>query len=149
MVFITTFNNISFISWLSVLLVAETGLPRENHQPAVSHWQTWSNNVVSSTPCHEQGSNWLAINILSHLTIYIYLYFSIDHIHRFYFYKMYYNLSNICNFRQIYLILMRFLDKIQKTENLRDQSVHLYLEVNSQGLDHKVVCFFFICWKKI
>ena len=64
---------------------------------------------------------------------------------RFYFYIMYYNLSNICNFRQIYLILMRFLDKIQKTENLRDQSVHLYLEVNSQSLDHKVVCFFFIC----
>jgi hypothetical protein len=29
----------------------------ENHQPVASHWQTWSNNVVSSTPRHEQGLN--------------------------------------------------------------------------------------------
>ena len=47
MVFNATFNNISVISWQSVLLVEETGVPRENHQPAVSHWQTLSNNVVS------------------------------------------------------------------------------------------------------
>ena len=33
MVFNATFNNISVISWRSVLLVEETG---ENHQPAVS-----------------------------------------------------------------------------------------------------------------
>jgi hypothetical protein len=33
MVFDTTFNNISAISWLSVLLVEETGVPRENHRP--------------------------------------------------------------------------------------------------------------------
>jgi hypothetical protein len=26
-----TFNNISVISWQSVLLVEETGVPRENH----------------------------------------------------------------------------------------------------------------------
>jgi hypothetical protein len=32
MVFKTTFNNISVISWRSVLLVDETGVPRENHQ---------------------------------------------------------------------------------------------------------------------
>jgi hypothetical protein len=31
MVFNTTFNNISVILWQSVLLVAETGVPRENH----------------------------------------------------------------------------------------------------------------------
>jgi hypothetical protein len=30
MVFNTTFNNISVISWLSVLLVEETGVPGEN-----------------------------------------------------------------------------------------------------------------------
>ena len=30
MVFNTTFNNISTISWWSVLLVEETGVPREN-----------------------------------------------------------------------------------------------------------------------
>ena len=40
MVFNTTFNNISVISWQSVLLVKETGIPRENQRPAASHWQT-------------------------------------------------------------------------------------------------------------
>ena len=34
MVFNATFNNISVISWRSVLLVDETG---ENHQPVASH----------------------------------------------------------------------------------------------------------------
>ena len=33
----TTFNNISVIMWWSVLLVEETGVPRENHQPVASH----------------------------------------------------------------------------------------------------------------
>ena len=32
MVFNTTFNNISVISWRSVLLVEETGVARENHR---------------------------------------------------------------------------------------------------------------------
>jgi len=36
-VFNATFNNISVILWLSVLLVEETGGPGENHQPAASH----------------------------------------------------------------------------------------------------------------
>ena len=45
-----TFNNISVISWRSVLLVEETGVPVENHRPVASHWQTLSHNVVSSTP---------------------------------------------------------------------------------------------------
>jgi hypothetical protein len=49
-VFYTTFNNVSVISWLSVLLVEETGEPGENHQSAASHWQTLSHNVVSSAP---------------------------------------------------------------------------------------------------
>ena len=39
MVFSATFNNISAISWQSVLLVEETGVPGENHRPAASHWQ--------------------------------------------------------------------------------------------------------------
>ena len=51
MVFYATFNNISVISWRSVLLVEETGVPGENHRPVASHWQTLSHNVVSSTPC--------------------------------------------------------------------------------------------------
>jgi hypothetical protein len=33
MVFNATFNNISAISWLPVLLVDETGLPIENNRP--------------------------------------------------------------------------------------------------------------------
>jgi hypothetical protein len=33
MVFNATFNNISIISWRSVLLVEETGVPGENHRP--------------------------------------------------------------------------------------------------------------------
>ena len=45
-----TFNNISVISWLSVSLVEETVEPGVNHRSAVSHWQTLSHNVVSSTP---------------------------------------------------------------------------------------------------
>ena len=46
MVFNATFNNISVISWHSILLVEETGVPGENHQPAASHSQTLSHNVA-------------------------------------------------------------------------------------------------------
>jgi hypothetical protein len=56
MVFNATFSNISVISWLSVLLVEETGVLGENHRPAPSHWQTLSYNVVSRLPHHEQDS---------------------------------------------------------------------------------------------
>ena len=58
MVFNVTFNNISAISWRSVLLMAETGVPRENHWHAASHWQTLSHNVISNTHSHERDSNW-------------------------------------------------------------------------------------------
>jgi hypothetical protein len=37
MVFNATFNNIVVILWQSILLVEETGVPGENHQPAASH----------------------------------------------------------------------------------------------------------------
>ena len=46
MVFIATFNNISAISWRSVLLVKETGLPTENHRSVASHLRALSHNVV-------------------------------------------------------------------------------------------------------
>ena len=49
MVFNATFNNITIISWQSLLLVEETGAPGEKHRPAANHWQTSSHNVVSST----------------------------------------------------------------------------------------------------
>ena len=48
--FSATFNNISIISWRSVLLLEKTGVPGENRWPAASHRQTLSHNVVSSTP---------------------------------------------------------------------------------------------------
>ena len=41
-----TNNNISVISWRSVLLVEETGGPGEKHQPVAGHWQILSHNVV-------------------------------------------------------------------------------------------------------
>ena len=41
---LNTINQIdqikSVISWQLVVLVEETRVPRENHQPAVGHWQT-------------------------------------------------------------------------------------------------------------
>ena len=53
MVFNATFNNISAISSRSVFLVEETGVPGEKQRPAVSHWQSNTCDVGSST---EQGS---------------------------------------------------------------------------------------------
>ena len=35
--FNATFNNISVISWLSVLLAEDTGVPEENHRPVACH----------------------------------------------------------------------------------------------------------------
>jgi len=49
MVFSATFDNISVISWRSVLLMEETGVPGENHRPAGSHWQTFSHNAAPIT----------------------------------------------------------------------------------------------------
>jgi len=57
MVFNAYFNNISVISWRSVLLVEETRVPGENHPPVISHWQTLSHNIVWSTPHYERCSN--------------------------------------------------------------------------------------------
>ena len=37
MMFNATFNNISVISWQSVLLVEKTEVPGETHRPAASH----------------------------------------------------------------------------------------------------------------
>jgi hypothetical protein len=51
MVFTAFLNNISVISWPSVLLVEETGVPGENHRPVASHEQTLSHNVELRTPC--------------------------------------------------------------------------------------------------
>jgi hypothetical protein len=34
----------------NIILYNTIGVPRENHWPALGHWQTLSHNVVSSTP---------------------------------------------------------------------------------------------------
>jgi hypothetical protein len=57
MVFNATFNNVSVISWRSVLLVEETGGPGENHRSVASHWQTLSYNVVHLTLIEIQTHN--------------------------------------------------------------------------------------------
>jgi hypothetical protein len=41
-VFKATSNNISVISWQSVLLVEEIRVPGENHRPVANHWQIMS-----------------------------------------------------------------------------------------------------------
>ena len=45
MVLNTTFNNMSAISWQSVLSVGETGISNEFHRPVASQWLTLSHNV--------------------------------------------------------------------------------------------------------
>jgi hypothetical protein len=50
MVLNATFNNISVISWWSILLAEETRLPGENRIPVAKHWPTLPHNIVSSTP---------------------------------------------------------------------------------------------------
>ena len=57
MAFNATFNNISVISWRSVLLVEETGVPSESHRYVVSHGRTLSQNAVLGTPRDERDSN--------------------------------------------------------------------------------------------
>jgi hypothetical protein len=41
------FGLVSAISWRSLLMMEEPGVPGENHGPVASHWQTFSHNVVS------------------------------------------------------------------------------------------------------
>ena len=47
MVFNASFNTISVISWQSVLLVEEAGVPRENHIPVASGFSL--STPISST----------------------------------------------------------------------------------------------------
>jgi hypothetical protein len=46
MVFNANFNNISVISWQSVLLVEETGVPGENHRNVKSLWNTRQKVII-------------------------------------------------------------------------------------------------------
>ena len=63
MVINATSKNISVLSWRSVLLVKETGIPGEKHRPAASHWQALSHNVVLST--HYYGFELTTFNNIS------------------------------------------------------------------------------------
>jgi len=50
MVLKPTFNNISVISWWSVLLVEETEVPGENQRPVASHWDIDESGVKHHNP---------------------------------------------------------------------------------------------------
>ena len=57
MVFNAIFNNISDISWLSIVLVEETGVLREYHGSVASHREILSHNVVVEYTSPERYSN--------------------------------------------------------------------------------------------
>ena len=67
MMFNATFNNMSVISWRSVLLVEEAGGLGENHRPVASHWQTLLHNVVhlALAPAPQNLSMYLNLGIFS------------------------------------------------------------------------------------
>jgi hypothetical protein len=69
MVFNATFNNISVISWRSILLME---VPGENHIPAASHWQTLLHNVDSRpyTSYVTMKSSWYSKGMSSDLAGY-------------------------------------------------------------------------------
>ena len=55
MAFNTNFDNISVISWRSVLLVEET---RENHRPAASHWKLYQIHLtINRIRTHNLGGD--------------------------------------------------------------------------------------------
>jgi hypothetical protein len=63
----STNNTISVISWRSVSLVEETGVPGKNKRPVACHWKTLSHKVyrvhltISEIQSHNVsgGSHWL------------------------------------------------------------------------------------------
>jgi hypothetical protein len=67
MAFSDTLNTLSVISWLSVWLVEETVLPRENHRPVTSHWHILNNKtnlipqLVTDTPRQENEHIYLYV----------------------------------------------------------------------------------------
>jgi hypothetical protein len=82
MVFYASFNNISAVSWWSVVLVEESVVYRENHRPVASQWQTLSHNVALSTPRHEWDTGTLtkSLRLLAtgECSKFYFLWFTID-----------------------------------------------------------------------
>ena len=84
--FNTFFNNISVISWQSVLLMEETGIPRENHWPVASHWQalshimlywvhlTWAESLLNIVYCKAYDQKRKDWKILKFVNAYFFLY---------------------------------------------------------------------------
>jgi hypothetical protein len=58
-----TFNNISAISWRSVLLVEETGGPGEKHRPVATHWQLLSHKKSWLARTQYNVSEWDVMSI--------------------------------------------------------------------------------------
>jgi hypothetical protein len=67
MVFNATFNNISAISWRSVLLVEETGVPRENQHTC----STQCNNPKLFSNERMIFSNYVKILYALHMTVHV------------------------------------------------------------------------------
>jgi hypothetical protein len=54
MVYNATFNTISAISWMSVLMVEETGVPEEKHCVSRTQWYTQSQQYRKCKNLSEQ-----------------------------------------------------------------------------------------------
>jgi hypothetical protein len=74
MLFNATFNNISIISWRSVLIVEETGVSRENHWPVETHGK----NNADLSYYREQVSMMLKWIYDESWQIYIYIFIAVQ-----------------------------------------------------------------------
>jgi len=70
LVFNTTFSNISAISWRSVLVVEEAGVPGENHRPWASNWYTLSLAAASRVHLFCNLQSWVRTHIVLVIDLY-------------------------------------------------------------------------------
>jgi hypothetical protein len=145
MVFNATFNNVSPISWLSVLL--ETGVPGENEH----YCRKSLTNFITSTPRHERSSN------LQHMQLSIQLPYDYDVNN-----KVNNTVHNICNRIQEILeeVVSRFtvtqlisISKLQKTmrepqniSNIFSSSLYYSSESRMTHVLFTIVVFVWVQW---